>query len=97
MTTQQIEVLARFDGWEKRSPESTVWVKDSSIMYDEDAEAYLTSPGVLISMRLKLKQKIDYRSMDDALALSELGELILNKEYTAAAIKTSEIIQKLEA
>jgi hypothetical protein len=106
LTPSQIEVLARFDGWEKIGPESTVWVKDGSIMYDEDAVAYLTSPGVLIEMRLKLMQKYDvylethgngFTWFEIGSLLGELDELILSGEYTAAAIKTSEIIQKLEA
>jgi hypothetical protein len=73
---------------------------------DETFFDYFTSPGVLIEMRLKLMQKYDaylethgngFAWFEIGSLLCELDELILSGEYTAAAIKTSELIQKLEA
>ena len=113
LTTQQIEVLARFDGWKKMQGgyRKMITVFNKALggeievpedRRDEEFFDYFTSPGVLIEMRLKLKEKA--RTIDEfALRLDVLsmvdhiGDLILSGEYTAAAIKTSEIIQKLEA
>jgi hypothetical protein len=110
LTPSQIEVLARFDGWEllpdgrlrKSIPSLDGW---GASKYKPKAEVipYLTSPGVLIEMRLKLYEKIyalprPYQGWEELLGMvMNLGDLILNKEYTAAAIKTSEIIQKLQS
>jgi len=100
LTPSQIEVLARFDGWVKgvgqlwRKPEglhNTRTIDDTAIV------SYLTSPSVLIEMRLKLMEKLDKSDYWHWMQGQALGYLILNKEYTAAAIKTNEIIQKLEA
>jgi len=107
MTTQQIEVLARFDGFiihEDTFAKKIVNNGRVCISYYANGEVlkHLTSPGVLIEMRLKLYE-MAYRineielKYNTLVAIGELGELILNKEYTAAAIKTSEQIQKLEA
>jgi len=71
-------------------------------MDNEDAvnwmPTHFTNPAKLIEMRLKIG-KIGQVSKNAALwsKYFRLGEMILNKEYTAAAIKTSELIQKLEA
>jgi hypothetical protein len=99
LTTQQIEVLARFDGWEYNDI-GWFWKEGYKTYDDSDAKKFLpeyfTSPGVLIEMRLKIKDKCYdfdlYTTQRD-----QLDDLILSADYTAAAIKTSEIIQKLEA
>ncbi len=101
LTPSQIEVLARFDGWVKgigglwRKPEG---LNNTRTIDDTAMEAHVTSPGTLIEMRLKIG-KIGQVSKNAALwsKYFRLGEMILNKEYTAAAIKTSELIEKLEA
>jgi hypothetical protein len=109
MTTQQIEVLARFDGWEKYTSEKYgerykhQKSKHPERMGSRDVKQmakHLTSPGVLIEMRLKvLKQleKMEGMYGEEVKFNEEVTNLILNKEYTAAAINISEIIQKLEA
>jgi hypothetical protein len=113
LTTQQIEVLAQFDGWVPEHEGSVIFKRKSKVIdeddWDEfeyliypDAQYYFTSPGVLIEMRLKLYEmayhiteiELKYNSLVE---IGELGDLILSREYTAAAIKTSELIQKLEA
>jgi hypothetical protein len=101
LTTQQIEVLARFDGWEKKQhPSFKTWGywKNGYRVYEKHMTIKLTEAETLISMRLKIG-KIGQVSKNAALwsKYFRLGELILNKEYTAAAINISEIIQKLEA
>jgi hypothetical protein len=113
MTTQQIEVLARFDGWKKMQggyrKMKTVFNKalDEEIEVPEDRRdetiwKYFTSPGVLIEMRIMLGKKIlvlpePFKRRQLMEMIMSIGEDILLKDYTAAAIKTSEIIQKLEA
>jgi hypothetical protein len=110
LTHSQIEVLARFDGWKKMQggyrKMKTVFNKalDEEIEVPEDRRdetiwKYFTSPGVLISMRLKLLEKAKELGKHQILYpyFYELRESILSGEYTAAAIKTSELIQKLEA
>jgi hypothetical protein len=104
LTPSQIEVLARFLGW-KHFPETKttneVYQKDDDMLYpDELVWQHLTSPGVLISMRLnvlKKLQKMEGMYGEEVKFNEEVTDLILSGEYTAAAIKTSEIIQKLEA
>jgi hypothetical protein len=100
LTPSQIEVLARFDGWEYK-PASKLWSKYTegyvTLYMSIEMVDYLTSPGVLIEMRFKLvetqaskQQLYFYRDMDD------LGRLILNKKYTEAANLLAEIINKIE-
>jgi hypothetical protein len=114
MTTQQIEVLARFDGWVPEDEGSVNFKRKSKVIDEDDwdefeyltypaAQYYFTSPVVLIEMRLKLidtvikQQTREGEYLIDNSEFYELGDMILRKDYTAAAIKTSEIIQKLEA
>ena len=104
LTPSQIEVLARFDGWEYNDI-GWFW-KDGYKTYDDhDAKKFLpeyfTSPGVLIEMRLKILKLLNEREISWHHVLdiydNDIGWLILDQEYTLAAIKTSELIQKLEA
>ena len=106
LTPQQIEVLARFDGWaykKNEPPLFSVWEKKvkgrhgMQQMRDVDMLKHLTSPGVLIEMRLKLHKMVSFFDEQNGQKVLEVGNLILSGDYTAAAIKTSEIIQKLEA
>jgi hypothetical protein len=111
LTPSQIEVLARFDGWKKMQggyrKMITVFNKalDKEIEVPEDRRdetiwKYFTSPGVLIEMRLKVLkqlQKMEGMYGEEVKFNEEVTDLILSGKYTAAAIKTSEIIQKLEA
>jgi hypothetical protein len=109
LTPSQIEVLARFDGWEffkqDEPPLVSVWervAKDGNAQQLKDwkMDNHLTSPGVLIEMRLKLKKRVEEEIQDERKTqwqVYDVGQLILKGDYTAAAIKTVEIIQKLEA
>jgi hypothetical protein len=99
LAPSQIEVLARFDGWVRDDFELLdidlgTWVKGCEAKADQQMVDHLTSPGMLIEMRLKVNEKY---SINPSWDYTELGELILNKKYTAAAIKTVEIIEKIEA
>jgi hypothetical protein len=109
MTTQQIEVLARFDGWKKMQVgyRKMITVFNKALggeievpenRRDTEFFDYFTSPAVLIEMRLKIG-KIGRISVNYVLwpKYEQLGNLILSGEYTAAAIKTVEIIEKIEA
>ena len=102
LTPSQIEVLARFDGWVWKQDDrwgSHYWKAGNILGTIEQQIQYFISPGVLIEMRLKLIKEAhkaeDYAGV--VMLLVQSGDLILSGEYTAAAIKTSEIIQKLEA
>jgi hypothetical protein len=100
LTPSQIEVLARFDGWVKEF--GGLWRKPEGLnntrTIDETAiEVHLTSPAVLIEMRLRISESISMSNFWLIQEFNETGRLILSGQYTAAAIKTSEIIQKLEA
>jgi hypothetical protein len=107
LTTEQIDVLARFDGWEKQkhsdqTQEWETWRKGFKFIPVDGIAKHLTSTATLIEMRLKLKEKgksIDEFSLRlDVLSMVDhIGELILSGDYTAAAINTFEIIKKLEA
>jgi hypothetical protein len=104
LTPSQIEVLARFDGWQvEHFPEyaSTYYKKDGLSLLDykfkEEVAPHLTSPATLIEIRLKLGK--DFKIGEGILLWTmyyDLGELILNAQYTEAAIKASEIILKLQ-
>jgi hypothetical protein len=104
LTPSQIEVLARFDGWVKQkhndgTQEWETWSKGFKVIPVDGIAKHLTSPGVLIEMRKKI-QASTYKAMyySEVLTyMNESAELILSGEYTLAAIKTSELIQKLEA
>jgi hypothetical protein len=102
LTPSQIEVLARFDGW---SISDKGWYSKGGVTFDNEVAPYkmqvhLTSSGVLIEMRLKVLkqfQKMEGMYGEEVKFNEEVTDLILSGEYTAAAIKTSELIQKLEA
>jgi len=102
LTPSQIEVLARFDGWEISDKG---WYSKNGVTIDNEdvyefMNSYFISPGVLIEMRLKVLKKLEKMEGmygDEVKFNEEVTDLILSGEYTAAAIKTSEIIQKLEA
>jgi hypothetical protein len=111
LTPSQIEVLARFDGWEKRisATGSFYWIQKSTCGHNWDIQMqdYLLNPFNLIKIYSMIRGEIQSLWIDEDLTKKEyselqkdfnqLGDLIVSGEYTAAAIKTSEIIQKLEA
>jgi hypothetical protein len=103
LTPSQIEVLARFDGWDWYFNVMAIVGKDGDDIAKQrvikHAIKHITSPGVLIEMRLKIIERVKMlgRSQELYTPLFQLKDLILSGEYTAAAIKTSELIQKLEA
>jgi hypothetical protein len=98
LTTQQIDTLAKFAGWEHTDDEK--FMKSGRVL------RHFTSPRILIKIRLKLIQKYDayleihgngFTWFEIGALLGELDELILLGKYTEAAIKTCDIILKLEA
>ena len=104
LATQQIEVLARFDGWEYNQIDERWVVKEGilEIKFTHNTlSVHLTSPGVLIEMRMKLVEawkKLDFEKRSAMrVEFRTLDNYILTGKNTEAAALTSEIIQKLEA
>lgn len=101
-TPSQIEVLARFDGFIIHKDTFAKKIVNNGRVYisyytNGEVLKHLTSPGVLIEMRLKISNSISLNNFWLIHEWQAIGNLILSGEYTAAAIKTSELIQKLEA
>jgi hypothetical protein len=107
LTAQQIDTLAKFAGWGdpiecfNKYGSYKMWMKQGKKLGDHQIEIYLLNAKTLIEMRLKLMEIWRIRGLTPdhvfAFALWNIDQLILNAKYTEAAIKASEIIQKLEA
>ena len=110
LTQEQIDILARFDGWtykKNEPPLISVWEKKvkgrrgmQQIPHWEMAY-HLIFPDLLIKIRLKMVEawtKLEFKKRtiirDE---FRSLDNLILTGQYTAAAIKEAEIIPKLQS
>lgn len=105
LPNEVIATLAEFKGWEYDGI-MTEWILVSdgvvSAQYSEEQlSEHFTDPRTLIALRNETWEKfINSVNLIDGIGLSiaynEIGKLILEGDYQAAAIKAAEIIKKLK-
>lgn len=111
LTAQQIEVLARFEGFviHKGTYMKKIMNYDTGHEYtiyytNEEVAIRYSNTDVLIRMRMKIMSTREYKACLSmkrggktfANDVWKMGELILSRKYTAAAAKASELIKNLE-